>query len=277
MMRITQFSHARTAQAFVDYMATRGVTLHIEQESHSVIVLDDESQLQMVENELAQFVRDPNHPRYQAASWHSGTTRSGLRYERSNTWAAIRERAGPLTLSVMTLCVAVFILMQIAGDDVALAWLGWPADASQYFQVWRWFSHALLHFSLLHILFNLMWWWYLGGAVEKRLGSGKLFVIMLISALLSGWMQAKFSGVLFGGLSGVVYALMGYCWLRGERDPESGIYLERGLIGFAIVWLVIGWYGAFGLAIANAAHVTGLLVGLAMAFMDTRRAVRHQR
>ncbi|PPS58977.1 hypothetical protein CRX72_26855 [Pantoea sp. BRM17] len=65
-------SHARTAQAFVDYMATRGVTLRIEQESHFVIVLDDESQLQMVENELAQFVRDPNHPRYQAASWRSG-------------------------------------------------------------------------------------------------------------------------------------------------------------------------------------------------------------
>ncbi|MFP3334687.1 rhomboid family intramembrane serine protease, partial [Pseudomonas sp. SIMBA_064] len=91
-----------------------------------------------------------------------------------------------------------------------MAWLSWP-DADQHLQVWRWFSHALLHFSLLHILFNLMWWWYLGGAVEKRLGSGKLFVILLISALLSGWLQAKFSGIWFGGLSGVVYALMGYC------------------------------------------------------------------
>ena len=274
MMRITQFNNPRMAQAFVDYMATRGVTLRIERESHYVIMLDDESKLERVENELAQFVRDPNHPRYQAASWHSGNTESGLRYERTHIWASIRERAGPLTMTIMIACVAVFILMQIVGDDVALEWLAWPADSSQYFQVWRWFSHALLHFSLLHILFNLMWWWYLGGAVEKRLGSGKLFVIMLISALLTGWMQAKFSGVLFGGLSGVVYALMGYCWLRGERDPESGIYLERGLIGFAVVWLVIGWYGAFGLSIANAAHVTGLLVGLAMAFVDTRKITR---
>ncbi|MBA0036198.1 rhomboid family intramembrane serine protease GlpG [Pantoea sp. BIGb0393] len=273
-MRITQFNNPRMAQAFVDYMATRGVKLRIERESHFVIMLDDESKLEMVENELAQFVRDPNHPRYQAASWHSGNTASGLRYERTHIWANIRQRAGPLTMSIMIACIAVFIAMQIVGDDVALDWLAWPADASQYFQVWRWFSHALLHFSLLHILFNLMWWWYLGGAVEKRLGTGKLFVIMLISALLTGWMQAKFSGVLFGGLSGVVYALMGYCWLRGERDPESGIYLERGLIGFAVVWLVIGFYGAFGLAIANAAHVTGLLVGLAMAFVDTRNIAR---
>ncbi len=51
-----------------------------------------------------------------------------------------------------------------------------------------------MHFSLMHILFNLLWRWYLGGAVEKRLGSGKLIVITLISALLSGNVQKKFSG-----------------------------------------------------------------------------------
>lgn len=85
-------------------------------------------------------------------------------------------------------------------------------------------------------------------------------------------MQAKFSGVWFGGLSGVVYALMGYCWLRGELDPDSGVYLERGLIVFSILWLVVGYYGLFGMSIANMAHFTGLLTGLAMAFVDSRAA-----
>ena len=74
----------------------------------------------------------------------------------------------------------------------------------------------------------------------KTLGSGKLIVITLISALLSGYVQQKFSGPWFGGLSGVVYALMGYVWLRGERDPQSGIYLQRGLIIFALIWIVAG-------------------------------------
>ncbi|VED45788.1 Rhomboid protease glpG [Raoultella terrigena] len=45
--------------------------------------------------------------------------------------------------------------------------LAWPYDPSLKFEVWRYFSHALMHFSLMHILFNLLWWWYLGGAVEK--------------------------------------------------------------------------------------------------------------
>lgn len=270
MMRITEFSNPRMAQAFVDYMLTKAVKLRIEGENPYTLWLDDDSKVNLVENELSQFIREPNHPRYQAASWHSGTTRSGIQYQRTSLMSNIRERAGPLTLTVMVACIVVFILMQLTGYQTVMSWLAWP-DASQHFQLWRWFSHALLHFSLLHLVFNLLWWWYLGGAIEKRLGSGKLFVIMLISALLSGWMQAKFSGVMFGGLSGAVYALMGYAWLRGERDPASGIYLERGLMAFAIIWLIIGYMGWFGLSVANAAHVTGLLVGLAMAFVDTRQ------
>lgn len=268
-MRITHFTHLRPAQAFVDYMATRGVTLRVEHDNGYTLWLDDESQLTVVENELNQFIRDPNHVRYQAASWTSGTTDSGIHYQHVSLLDNLRERAGILTLTVMAACVLVFILMQVLGDGAVMRLLSWP-DADQHFELWRWFSHALLHFSLLHILFNLMWFWYLGGTLEKRLGSGKLFVIMLISALLSGWMQAKFSGVLFGGLSGVVYALMGYSWLSGERRPERGIFLQRGLMAFAVLWLLVGYFGWFGLSIANAAHVTGLLVGLAMAFVDTR-------
>ncbi|RWR02422.1 intramembrane serine protease GlpG [[Pantoea] beijingensis] len=274
MRRVAHFTNPRQAQAFVDYMATRGVTLRIEYDETYYLLLEDEANEDVVENELELFVRDPLNPRYQAASWASGNTSSGLSYQRSSLLVNIRQRAGPLTMAVMLVCIAIFILMQIIGDRSVMAWLAWPSGQEQYFQLWRWFSHALLHFSLLHILFNLMWWWYLGGVVEKRLGSGKLVVITLISALLSGWMQAKFSGVWFGGLSGVVYALMGYVWLRGERDPESGIFLERGLMAFAILWLVIGYFGAFGLSIANAAHVMGLIVGLVMAFVDTRH--RHK-
>ena len=141
---------------------------------------------------------------------------------------------------MMIACVVVFIAMQILGDQEVMLWLAWPFDPTLKFEFWRYFTHALMHFSLMHILFNLLWWWYLGGAVEKRLGSGKLIVITLISALLSGYVQQKFSGPWFGGLSGVVYALMGYVWLRGERDPQSGIYLQRGLIIFALIWIVAG-------------------------------------
>ncbi|YCI81401.1 rhomboid family intramembrane serine protease GlpG [Enterobacteriaceae bacterium] len=269
MLMITSFANPRIAQAFVDYMATQGVTLTLSRTEQSDVWLADPSQEARVRAELELFMKDPAHPRYLAASWQSGQTNSGLEYRRYSFLATLRQKAGPLTLLLMVACILVYLVMQAVGDQAVMVWLAWPFDPSLKFELWRYFSHALLHFSLLHITFNLMWWWYLGGPVEKRLGSGKLLTIALISALLSGFVQEKFSGAWFGGLSGVVYALMGYVWLRGERDPESGISMPRGLIAFALIWLIADWFDLFGLAIANAAHVTGLAVGLAMALVDT--------
>jgi GlpG protein len=271
MIRIISLSNPRIAQAFVDYMATLGVQLQVKHDGQEVqLWLEDESQLEKVEPELNLFLKDPLHARYQAASWHTGSTQANLQYERYSYWQRIRSQAGPLTMTVMVICILVYVLQQIYGDQTVMEWLAWPADRSQYSELWRWFTPAFLHFSILHILFNLMWWWYLGGPVEKRLGSGKLFTIALISALLSGWGQSLFSGIYFGGLSGVVYALMGYVWLTGELKPERQLSLPRGLMVFAIAWLALGYFNVMGLAIANAAHVFGLAVGLIMAFCDTR-------
>jgi len=272
MLMITSFTNPRVAQAFVDYMATQGVVLTIQQHTQTDVWLADESQAERVNAELSRFLENPADPRYLAASWTTGHMDSGLHYQRFPFFATVRERAGPFTLLLMAACILVFIIMNVVGDQPVMIALAWPYGPAVQYDVWRYFTHALMHFSVLHILFNLLWWWYLGGAVEKRLGSGKLIVITLISALLSGYVQHKFSGPWFGGLSGVVYALMGYAWLRGERDPESGIYMQRGLITFALIWLIAGWFDLFGMSIANGAHVTGLAVGLAMAFADTLNA-----
>ncbi len=268
MLMITSFTNPRIAQAFVDYMATQGVVLTLQHNTQWDVWLADESQAAQVQAELARFMENPADPRYLAASWQSGQTNSGLRYRRFPFLATLREKTGPFTAVIIAICVLVYLLMKILGDQVVMAWLIWPFDPSLKFNVWRYFTHAFMHFSLLHILFNLFWWWYIGGMVEKRLGSGKLIVITIISALLSGFIQNKFSGPLFGGLSGVVYALMSYAWLRGERDPQSGVILPRGLIAFILIWLISGWF--ISSDVSHGAHFTGLLVGLAMAFVDTQ-------
>lgn len=272
MIMITSFANPRVAQAFVDYMATQGVILTIQQHNQSDVWLADDGQEARVRRELEQFLANPGDARYLAASWAAGDTASGLRYQRYPFMATIQQKAGPFTLLMIAACVLVYLAMQVLGDRNVMVLLAWPYDDSLRYEFWRYFTHALMHFSLLHITFNLLWWWYLGGPLEKRLGSGKLITLTIISALLSGYVQAKFSGPLFGGLSGSVYALMGYVWLRGERDPESGIYMQRGLMAFAVLWIVLGFFNILGLSIANAAHVTGLLVGLAMALVDTLHA-----
>lgn len=277
MVRIISLSNPRLAQAFVDYMATQSVRLDLQAQDQNVSLwLPDESRLSYVEQELKRFLQEPMHPRYQAASWHTGTTHSGLYYAHFNYLKSVTRQAGPLTITITALCIVVYLLQTGAGDDTIMRYLSWPETGMQYFQLWRYFTPALLHFSPLHIIFNLMWWWYLGGQVEKRLGAGKLVQIALVSTLMSGWAQSLFSGSNFGGLSGVIYALMAYVWWCGERAPQFAIGVPRGLLIFFVLWLLVGYFDWFSLSIANAAHAGGLVIGLLMALWDFRHFHRQQ-
>lgn len=97
MLMITSFANPRVAQAFVDYMATQGIILTIQQHTQSDIWLADESQAGRVQAELARFLENPADPRYLAASWQSGHTNSGLHYQRFPFLATLRQNAGPFT------------------------------------------------------------------------------------------------------------------------------------------------------------------------------------
>lgn len=66
MLMITSFANPRVAQAFVDYMATQGVILTIQQHNQSDVWLADESQAERVRAELARFLENPADPRYLA-------------------------------------------------------------------------------------------------------------------------------------------------------------------------------------------------------------------
>ena len=101
MLMITSFANPRVAQAFVDYMATQGIILTIQQHTQSDIWLADESQAGRVQAELARFLENPADPRYLAASWQSGHTNSGLHYQRFPFLATLRQNAGPFTWSVL--------------------------------------------------------------------------------------------------------------------------------------------------------------------------------
>lgn len=271
MLFLIHLPNPRLAQAYIDYMATRGVRIELrpEPEGYALYVLDP-AQESLAQQELAAFLHNPDAPQYQDASWQRADTATASRfhYPAFSYLQALKVGAGPFTLAIMLVCVLVYAAGWLVGEPTVFSWLGFARTPEQYWQLWRLFTHAFLHFSLLHISFNLLWWWDLGGPLEKKLGSGKLVQLFMFSALLSGVGQAWVSGVYFGGLSGVVYALVGYLWVSGERAPERGVSIPRPLVAFMLVWLVLGWFNLFGLSVANTAHIIGLLSGCALAFWD---------
>jgi len=99
------------------------------------------------------------------------------------------------------------------------------------------------------------------------LGRSVLFGLVMVTGLLSNLAQFFISGPLFGGMSGVVFGLLAYAWLWDRRNPARAVGLPPALMGFMVLWLVLGYSGLLenvGLgAIANTAHLVGLLAGMA--------------
>lgn len=275
MIQLLVLGDARMAQALVDYLATLGIPCELTQSELGVSVwLADERRLAQAQQEVKRFLSEPNHPRYMEASWQSGHADARIDYSKGMTDPVtdFLHQAGPLTLVVIIACLAIYALDAIGlpiFDELAF-----HPTLAQFtdWQAWRYVTPAFIHFSVLHLVFNLLWWWYLGGQIEQRLGSGKLFILLIVGAALPNIAEFFVSGPRFGGLSGVVYALLGYSWLRTRLQPDCGLAMPPALMGFMLVWLVLGFLDMLGTPTANMAHLIGLLVGLAQGWLD-----RHHR
>ncbi|MDK9763038.1 rhomboid family intramembrane serine protease GlpG [Vibrio sp. D420a] len=274
MVRLMVLNNARVAQAFIDYMASRHISIQMSPEGEGRVALwliDAQHQVE-TEAELNRFLSEPNHKRYQAASWDVAETRkSQFHYHTPSFLSMIKAKAGPVTLSIMLLCVVIFALQQLGFNQQIFQILHFPALDGQQWQLWRWLSHAVLHFSVMHIAFNILWWWQLGGDIEKKLGGLKLLQIFALSSALSGAGQYWVEGANFGGLSGVVYALVGYLWVVSTKAPQLGLTIPRQIVGFMLIWLVLG-YMQPSMAIANTAHLAGLIAGVGIGWIDSMKS-----
>jgi GlpG protein len=105
-----------------------------------------------------------------------------------------------------------------------------------------------------------MWWLLdLGTAIERRFSSRYVLLLVLVIASLSNLAEYVFNTPSFGGMSGVVFGLFGFIWMRGKFDPNAGIFMPRQTVILLMIWFVICLSGF--LPIANYAHAGGLFVG----------------
>jgi len=204
----------------------------------------------------------------------AGRTRSRVR---PMSW-----RQAPVTGIFALVSIAVFLLM-LAGDPRAwishFTFLPFEIQGARLVfhdmdgQYWRLITPIFLHFGWLHIVFNCLWLWELGRRMEQVLGSWNTLGLVLVIAAVSNVSQFLFGGPgLFGGLSGVVYGLLGFSWVAPLLQPGWAIRPASGIMWLMVGWLLLCLFGVvemMGLgAIANAAHVGGLVSGalLGLAF-----------
>lgn len=200
-------------------------------------------------------------------------------------------RLAPVSAACIALSVAVFALMAVFGDLViamlAIVPLGVAngtllalplSEALASGQVWRLLSPAFLHFGWMHLIFNMLWLWYFGRQIEALQGSWRMVLIVLLSGVGANIAQYATGTVLFGGMSGVDFALLGYVWLMSRRAPRSGFFVPQMLVVFMLGWMVFTMTRfadmvGFG-NVANEAHLGGLAVGLALGWYYSGRARR---
>jgi GlpG protein len=179
----------------------------------------------------------------------------------------------PVTLALIALSILGFLIASFSeqllmlltffqyrqvGDEIVVS--------SMQHQYWRLLTPIFLHFSPLHIVFNMLWLWDLGRRVELVQGRVRLLCIVLLIGVASNIAQAFAGQALFGGMSGVDYGLLGYCWIWGwlRRDPVLHVPLPVMIAMLAMLLLsMTGVMQLMGVgAIANAAHVGGFVMGL---------------
>lgn len=136
-------------------------------------------------------------------------------------------------------------------------------------QIWRIFTPIFLHGGFLHLLFNMMWLWQLGGTIERIEKPWYFAALVLILAALCNTAQYLVSGPLFIGMSGVVYGLLGYIWIMSMYQPRSQYFISQGTIMFMMIWLVICLLGIIP-NVANTQHVAGAVLGSSWGYLRAR-------
>lgn len=191
-------------------------------------------------------------------------------------------RASPMTALMLLITLIVAGVTWLGDNHLSMRWLSFQdyrvegeyayfmpwLEGLQAGQVWRLVTPMFIHFGWLHLAMNSMWYWELGRRIEARQGSLALLGLTLLFSLLSNLAQFWFGGSgLFGGLSGVLYGLLGYCWIFQLLAPTPAYHLPRGVLVMMLIWLLVCLSGVVDLlgfgSIANAAHVGGLFAGCA--------------
>jgi GlpG protein len=196
----------------------------------------------------------------------------------------------PVSMSAIALCLLVALVSGFGTNLEPVRWMFFPnidfgtgnafigllAGISGVMDVVRLFTPALLHFGIIHLVFNTLWLWHLGRMIEDTVPIWHYVGLILVTAFFGNVAQFLWSGgePNFGGMSGVVYGLIGFIWMWQTFVPYTRLRLPPAMIGIFLLALVLMEVMASAF-IATAAHagglVSGMVYGVAVAMLSANR------
>lgn len=266
----------RAAERFVRALAAEGIEATCREETPTrfgIWVMED-AQLATAQARFEEFLANPTDPRFDAKpALPKRDARSRARiFRRDEIFGSVGTLEGPLTLALTGICIFIAAARMVPNREGSFHWLMYSEQSDFWAfteiakgEVWRLVTPALLHGDALHLVFNMLWLLQFGGVIERTEGTFYLAALFLVSAALSNTAQYMVSGPHFVGMSGVVYALFGYIWgmSRYSNTVRYGVPPQTSRVMF--IWLLLCIFIIPG--VANTAHVVGLLVGIAWAFL----------
>jgi GlpG protein len=295
MREIGTLSDENNARLFSDFLYAQGIENRIELENDAWnIWIFDEEEIQQAKELLREFSNNPEKPLYRKiASQAKILKKEEKRREKKDKSQPIDVRIrwyssrpgefGKFTLILIIISVLVGIytrlgdtnrdliaLMQMTNTIISGDYVQWRSDLPeiQSGQIWRFITPIFLHFGFFHILFNMLWLKDLGSMIENKKGTLYFTILVIALAIISNSAQYFVSGPFFGGMSGVVYGLLGYLWMKTKFDPDLGMFLSQTTVIFMIAWFFICLSGLVG-NIANTAHGAGAVMGIAWGYLTS--------
>ena len=246
----------------------------IEESGQQVIWVNSQQEVELVRQVLAQWpVDQQRQPRSSSSVVGDSVSVVAL-------WRPLRNAfvASPVSLSLILACLLVAI-MSVLGTQVGrVQYLFYPllesdnifalvADISSVDLLLRTLTPMFLHFGELHLVFNMLWLWYFGKQLEAIQPLWIFVVIIVVTSFVSNTTQYLSSGFNnFGGMSGVVYGLVGYTWVIHSFMPRSYLILNNRMFVVFVIALILMELVASSW-IATAAHVGGLVSGLLLGIL----------
>jgi GlpG protein len=291
MRLIGHLEEERVAQAFADFLYVQGIHSKLEHEKPDGwgIWISDEDHVDHASGLLKEFRCNPSDPKYAKQADSAQTLREQEQKEQEQYRKRIKSRrnlfgpltaygVGPLSFCLLIASLAIFSWSKFGSDISPVRgllmtdYLGGAIDKTlpevRAGEVWRLITPIFIHFGIWHVLFNMMALMDFGSMVEGRQSTWHLLALTVVIAVLSNLAQFFYRGPTFGGMSGVVYGLLGYIWIRGKFDPGSGLFLHRFTVIYAMAWFFACLFNVIP-HVANGAHAAGLVVGMAWGYLSS--------